>query len=286
VLPLLSRGEWMGAITLAVTRRRRYSWDDLRVFEQLADRLALALDNARLHRDNRRLAGVLQQSLLPLELPQLSGLEAAASFHAGSGYEFGGVFYDAWTVAGGMMVVVGDVGGRGAEIAGVLAQAGRALRTAGAHEADPVHLLERLNAMLVPCGLPYCTVAVARIAGSHHGAELTVACAGHYPPLVRRGRGGLRAVAASGRPLGVARDLELRPGRLRLDPADTLVLASDTVVSEQRGHDALRARLLVARDAGAQELADGIVASVAEAHRDSADAQLAVLVIRVDSATR
>jgi PAS domain S-box-containing protein len=47
VVPLMARGQTLG--TLGLGRSRRYNQDDLRLVEQLAGRVALAVDNARLH---------------------------------------------------------------------------------------------------------------------------------------------------------------------------------------------------------------------------------------------
>jgi serine phosphatase RsbU (regulator of sigma subunit) len=50
VAPLSARGRTFGALTLVVSRsRRRYSRDDLLLAEEVAERAALAIDNARLH---------------------------------------------------------------------------------------------------------------------------------------------------------------------------------------------------------------------------------------------
>jgi PAS domain S-box-containing protein len=288
VLPLLSRGEWLGAMTLAVTRRRRYSWDDLNVFEQLADRLALALDNARLHGDQRRLVGVLQRSVLPLELPSVPGLELAARFHAGDGaYELGGVFYDALPRAGGVVLVMCDVRGRGPEVATVLSRVGRAIRIAAVQDTAPGEMLRTVNEALLdqPLAEPYCTVALARVEPAGEDAGVVVGCAGHCPPLIRRADGSVTEVEATGRPLGVASDGEFRVAELRLRPADTLVLVSDTVVRDRRGGETLKARLAEGLDAGAQELARRIEAHAVEGQLDRADSQLAILVARVTKST-
>jgi PAS domain S-box-containing protein len=52
IVPLRARGQSLGAISLvAAESGRRYGRDDLRTAQDLADRAALAIDNARLHRE-------------------------------------------------------------------------------------------------------------------------------------------------------------------------------------------------------------------------------------------
>ena len=52
IVPLIARGQTLGAITLLTsTSLRRYGPDDLTLAEQLASRAAIAVDNARLYRE-------------------------------------------------------------------------------------------------------------------------------------------------------------------------------------------------------------------------------------------
>ena len=50
--------------------------------EDLTRRVALALDNARLYSEQRKATNALQRSLLPPELPDIPGIELAASYEA------------------------------------------------------------------------------------------------------------------------------------------------------------------------------------------------------------
>jgi len=55
VVPLLARGQTLGTLGIGASRAsRRYGTEDLRLVEQLASRVALAVDNARLHEDLER----------------------------------------------------------------------------------------------------------------------------------------------------------------------------------------------------------------------------------------
>ncbi len=96
ILPLRARGRLLGAVTLATAESsRRYTADDLAVFEKVAARFAVALDNARLFRDQQRIAMRLQRSLRPGRLPTVPGLDVAALYQAaGDGAQAGGDFYD------------------------------------------------------------------------------------------------------------------------------------------------------------------------------------------------
>ncbi|GAB4210816.1 MAG: hypothetical protein OHK0022_44550 [Roseiflexaceae bacterium] len=53
IVPLCVRGRVMGALTLALTHGRRFSPEDLELAEDLANRTAVAVDNARLYHEAR-----------------------------------------------------------------------------------------------------------------------------------------------------------------------------------------------------------------------------------------
>jgi PAS domain S-box-containing protein len=278
VIPLLACGQWIGAITLAVTGPRRYSRADLAVFEQLADRLALALDTGRLHRDREQVARVLQRCLLPLELPAVQGLELAARFHAaGDGSVPAGVFYDAFALADGCMLVVGDVRGRGADAAADAFRVQHVLRTAP--ERAPDDLLRALNAELLlrPASTPFCTAALARLRICDGGADVTVVSAGHPAPLLFSATGEVTRLPTRGSPVGVVRQPRLPVEELQLGPADALVLCNDAVADAWRPLDAFG----VTRG-GAEALAGELAAGAVRARLDGPDDDLVILVARVE----
>ena len=83
VAPLASRGKVVGALWLGSSASgRRYDADDLILVEELARRAALAVENARLYEDRRRVADTLQASLLPPTLPLVPGIDLGAAYRA------------------------------------------------------------------------------------------------------------------------------------------------------------------------------------------------------------
>jgi signal transduction histidine kinase len=62
LVPLMARGATLGSLALyAMGSGRRYAPAELAVAEDLAQRIALALDNARLYEEQQQIAGRLQQ---------------------------------------------------------------------------------------------------------------------------------------------------------------------------------------------------------------------------------
>jgi serine phosphatase RsbU (regulator of sigma subunit)/ketosteroid isomerase-like protein len=190
---LRARGRPTGMLTISVgPSGRRFDDSDVHFVSVLAGRVALALDNAglfsvleRTERERAEIAETLQRGLLPPPLPHIPGWSVAATYRpAGAENELGGDFYDAFRIADGWMVVIGDVTGRGAQAAAVTAHARYTLRTAAALTGDPVVALRTLNRELLSRrGAALCSVAAMAI--SEDPAEpVRLAIAGHPPPLL------------------------------------------------------------------------------------------------------
>ena len=196
---LRARGHPTGMLTVGVGHsERRFTQADVRFVSVLAGRVALALDNAglfsnlaRSERERAEIAETLQRGLLPPPLPHIPGWSLAAMYRpAGAENEIGGDFYDAFRIAGGWMVVIGDVTGRGAQAAAVTAHARYTLRTAAAITGDPVVALRTLNReLLARRGTALCSVAAMTVSedpgdavrlASLEGARLN----GVAPPLL------------------------------------------------------------------------------------------------------
>jgi serine phosphatase RsbU (regulator of sigma subunit)/ketosteroid isomerase-like protein len=190
---LRGRGRATGLLTISVgSSGRRFDDSDVHFVTILAGRVALALDNAglftdlaRAERERAEISETLQRGLLPPPLPHIPGWSVAAMYRpAGAENEIGGDFYDVFRIAGGWMVVIGDVTGRGAHAAAVTAHARYTLRTAAAITGDPVVALRTLNReLLARRGTALCSVAAMAV--SEDPAEpVQLAVAGHPPPLL------------------------------------------------------------------------------------------------------
>lgn len=192
-IELRARGRPTGVLTVSVgPSGRRFGESDVRFVTILAGRVALALDNAglfsdleRAERERAEIAETLQRGLLPPPLPHIPGWSVAATYRpAGAENEIGGDFYDAFRIAGGWMVVIGDVTGRGAKAAAVTAHARYTLRTAAALTGDPVVALRTLNReLLARSGTALCSVAAMAVS-EDPTQPVQLAVAGHPPPLL------------------------------------------------------------------------------------------------------
>jgi len=259
--------------------------------QALARRCGPAIDNARLYTDRPYIARTLQQSLLPVELPDIPGVEVAARFRpTGEGNEVGGDFYDMFETGNrGWAVVMGDVCGKGPDAAAVTALARYTLRAAAMRENLPSRSLATLNEALLRQrdDRRFCTVAYAYIEMLDSGARAGISTGGHPLPLLLRADGSVQTVGLAGTLLGVVPDPSLEDHAVTLEPGDSLVFYTDGVIENRVGSDGVlderRLAELVATCSGGG--ADAIASRIEEAAVLSQSGQpkddIAVLVLRV-----
>jgi len=229
VVPMRAGDETLGAITfVASDSDRRFDEDDFAFAQDLALRAATAVENARLYAAQKRVAHTLQASLLPDALPAVPGYTLAASYQAGElGADVGGDFYDVIATADPekYLVVLGDVTGKGVEAAALTSLVRHSIRTAARFNPNPSAVLQLVNEILVeqPKLAPV-TLAVLLIGRG----ELTIATAGHPPPLLRR-RQTVTPIGPGGILLGVAETRAFEQEAIALDEGDTVLLYTDGV---------------------------------------------------------
>jgi serine phosphatase RsbU (regulator of sigma subunit)/PAS domain-containing protein len=295
VTPLVARGGVLGGITLLAMGGRRFTDDDLALADNLAARVAMAVDNARLFQSRSQVARALQQTLLPPALPEIEGLDVAAVYQvAQGGIDIGGDFYDMFELPdGAWAVVIGDVCGKGPGAAAVTGLFRHTVRAVANRESWPSQILRATNDAILGQidESRFCTAVALRVDPSPGRAMVRVACGGHPRPVVIRAPGGVDALEVSGTLLGVLPDPSLPEISVELLAGDSLVLYTDGV-TEARGVDGLfgEARLLdVLRRAAAggdgeldaAGLADAL-ASAVDAHQDGvASDDIAIVVVRV-----
>ena len=217
------------ALTVRLIQRRRRT-------EQLADRLEQVADeNRRLYAEQRGIAQTLQQALLPADLPQLHGLQASALYEAGvEGVDIGGDWYDAIAVDDKrLLLVVGDVSGRGLRAATTMAALRYGIHAYAAQGDEPGTILTKLNALVsVKSSGQLATVLCVMV--DPDARELTLTSAGHLPPLlISNGRGEFVKTDV-GLPIGVDRNAAYTSVTVPVAPGATLLAFTDGLV-ERRG---------------------------------------------------
>lgn len=217
------------ALTMRLTQRRRDA-------EQLASELEFsARENRRLYAEQRGIAQTLQHALLPEKLPQIPGLQASALYEAGErGVDVGGDWYDVIELRSGcLLLVVGDVSGRGLKAATTMASLRYAIRAYAAQGDSPEEILSKLSYLVsVADSGQLATVLCALV--DVDARRITVTSAGHLPPLLISHGEGHYVEAEVGVPIGVEAGASYASTTISAPEAATFVAYTDGLV-ELRG---------------------------------------------------
>ncbi|MDI6101492.1 SpoIIE family protein phosphatase [Actinoplanes sp. NEAU-A12] len=233
-----------GALTVGFRRPHVWLPAERALLMAAAELVAQAAERARRFEAQHGTAQLLQRSMLPEHLPELDTFRIAARYDVGvDGNAAGGDFYDAFHLLDGRLaMVLGDVAGHDVRAAAVMGQVRAALRAMALTDPSPPSVLAGLDRLVGSLGAEsrneeiFVTVVYGVLDPSD--GSITLASAGHPPPVLRRaGRGGASATAElakvpPGAPLGLGG--RWQTGAVRLEPGDSILMFSDGVV-ERRG---------------------------------------------------
>ena len=241
-VPLVSQGELIGVLNLgARLSAQEYSADDRALLNNLATQAAPALRVAQLVRQQQaevaarerieqelRVARLIQQTLLPKQLPALDGWEFARRYQPARAV--GGDFYDFIELPDGNIgLVIGDVTDKGVPAALVMATTRSILRSAAQRLGSPGEVLQRTNESL--CGDIPPNMFVTCFFGMLDAStgRLRYANAGHDLPQHRHASG-VDQLTAYGMPLGLLPGMTYDDHETVMAPGDLLLLYSDGLV--------------------------------------------------------
>ncbi|WP_052359286.1 SpoIIE family protein phosphatase [Actinoplanes friuliensis] len=237
-VPLVARGQRLGTLAVGRHLRHRHDGDEVAVLEDVARRAALAIDNARIHDERRKVARTLQASLLPPALPHVPGIGFAAEY-VPTGSEVGGDFYD--VVSSGddsWVVVVGDVSGKGVQAATVTGLVRDVIRILVDDGKPMTEILCRVNRTLVQRGGGrYCTLAMASVSRAGTDLEVCLHLAGHDRAVLVRADGKTSFVGEGGTALGLLEQIASPDAAVTLGPGDSLIFYTDGVTERRRGRE-------------------------------------------------
>jgi serine phosphatase RsbU (regulator of sigma subunit) len=181
-----------------------------------------------------RLAAEIQRGLLP-DVPQTTlGFRWAARMVPAS--RIGGDFYDfLQPTAGTVLVILGDVSGKGIPAALLLSSLKTLFRTHARETFDPAAIAERISAALYEeyGGLPYATAIVARFETAP--GRLAYVNAGHPAGCLLRNRTVTTAFESGGQPLGLLPGATYATANIELGSDDVGVLVTDGITEALEG---------------------------------------------------
>jgi PAS domain S-box-containing protein len=237
MVPLRVPGRTIGLMTLGTDRfRRRLVHDDVELAEQLGRRIAVAVENARLHTKLTDVAETLQQSLLPDPVPDVPGWDVAALYRPAETelrIDVGGDFYEFFEHDGTWFAIIGDVAGKGVTAASMTTLMRHGARVASRAEPSPAAILARLDEALAD--QPGDAMASALCLRLFED-RLVLSSAGHPPAIIIAADGTLREVPAPGPLLGAFADSSWPEQEVPIAAGDLVVAYTDGV-TDRRGSD-------------------------------------------------
>ncbi|MEM7051689.1 MAG: SpoIIE family protein phosphatase [Acidobacteriota bacterium] len=293
-------GDRRGLLLLGDKESRRgigpFPDEDRRTLSLFANQAAIALENARLHRQaleaerlgrEMELAAEIQGQILPDRLPEVAGLEVAGWNRPAR--QVGGDYYDlVLTGEGRLGLALGDVTGKGMPASLLVSTLHSSLTLLRDRSDLGPRLVERLNHHVFESSASnkFITLIVAELDAT--SGNLVYVNAGHNPGLLVRADGAVEKLVAGGLPLGLLADSRYQARSIMLEAGDLLCLYSDGITEcanpedDELGEERLAEMLVERREVALGDIIADIDAETQEfaAGLPQGDDQTVVLVRR------
>jgi serine phosphatase RsbU (regulator of sigma subunit) len=286
IVPISTATELVAQLTiLSLDPVVPISLETLATARTIGQQVALAIDNARLYQQQKQFAEMMQQSLLPRDLPDLPGLDVGAVYESAAQVDVGGDVFDFMELPDGRLaVVLGDVTGHGIDATGDMAMAKFVFRSLAREHQDPSSFLRAANEVVVSEIALGKFITMAYLTVSQDG-ELLCASAGHPEPRLVSPRGAVGGIACGGLALGIDAPQTYEQVRAELPVGGAVVLYTDGVIESRAerelfGIERLDAVLRANATAPAQDLANAVLAACREFAGGDLPDDCAVVVLR------
>jgi len=237
--PLKYEEDVLGFIWLDTQRiASNYTEDGLTLLAGIANQAALTIANARLHGQlikrerldqDLRNARRIQNSFLPQAPPQVPGYSFVTWYE--TALEVGGDFYDLVELPNDkLLVVVGDVSGKGITAALMMAKMTSNVRYFAGTQPEPSAMLARLNEVALSSETDmFVTMLILYIDVKEH--SVIMSNAGHCYPMLRKADGQVvRIEGGNGFPVGITEDAEFPEMEFALGPGETVCTFTDGII--------------------------------------------------------
>ena len=296
-IPILNKANaTVGVLQLLNKKTGAFTSGDAVLLRAISDHVAIALENAQLHREmiqkqrmerDLALARNIQLGLLPDRPPQIEGFDIAVSHRAC--LEAGGDYYDFIPLAADTtLAVVADVEGKGVGSAMVMANLQATLHALLAHLHSLERLVESLNDMILTDtrGQKYMTMFVALLDQTHRAIHYVNA--GHVPPAVVRASGEVDYLTEGGMVVGLFPSVRFERGHVRLHSGDVMVACTDGITEaadtqdEEFGRERLSELVAKHRELPAEEIVNKVLEEVDQFSRGGThEDDRVILIIKV-----
>jgi len=238
-VPLISKGAQIGSILLGDSRVGKLSFQDQNILRICAKEAAVVVDNARLYDYNAQLYTELENEILQISniqkslLPQANPLESLVEIQSIMipAREVGGDYYDYFPLSDHELVlVIGDVTGKGAPASLLMAMIKTALQIKMRRASEVCEVISFLNQLVQNRRSgQYMTLFLGVF--DLQERSLTYVNAGHnFPYLISSSTQNLQFLEFSFLPLGLEKSNRYVASKQRISSDDFLFFYTDGIV--------------------------------------------------------
>jgi sigma-B regulation protein RsbU (phosphoserine phosphatase) len=287
-------GEVVGVLQLVNAQTGSFTGDDVEFLTKLSGHMAMALENARLHRDTLEqqrlerelsLARSIQHRLLPESPPVIPGYDMAVL--SDFCFDVAGDYYDFLNLGPqSLLIVMAEVEGKGVSSALIMANLQATLRALVMHLHSLEVLAFSLNEMLYKDTRAGKHLSIFLGLVDTRRNVLHYINAGLVPPILVRGNSGdVKLLEEGGTVIGLFPQADYARGSIKLEQGDLLVCCTDGILRVSDEHEeAYGAKRLAEvirqnRDRSAQGIVDAVLAEVSGYHAASMNDDDKVLIV-------
>lgn len=245
LVPLFAKEKLIGVLSLDSNQLNTYNQKDLQLLTVFANHAALAIDNARLHKEALKsrdlendllVARQIQEAFLPKILPQEEGYEFAIANQASK--TVSGDLYDIVRLANGNIgIAIGDVSGKGTPAAILMASLFSTYKSLLYEPLSVQQTMAELNNLLNINTIEgsYATFFFAEL--NPNKRSLVYTNAGHFPPVIVKREGDPVELRQGGSVLGFIRDLPYYQSEEELNSGDIVLFYTDGLIEARNNED-------------------------------------------------
>ena len=276
-LPIRGNSDVIGVLAAADRETRdggigAFEANELRLLSLFASQVAIALENARLHREalekqamerELELAATIQRDILPKSIPQVEGIEIATLSRPAK--QVGGDYHAFFVRDGVLTVLVGDVAGKSMPAALLVSALHAATQLLFGEGRELGDIATELNRHIHNWSAENKFVTMVIVSIDRENETIEFVNAGHNPAYVVHD-GKLDQIRSHGLPIGILPGTRYTTQRRPFPPGSSVVLYSDgiTEAEDVAGVEFENARLeeILAGYTTAAALRDSIATSV------------------------
>jgi phosphoserine phosphatase RsbU/P len=247
-LPIVGAGGTIGVLAAADREQRdggigAFTEGDVRLLSQFANQAAIALENARLHREaldkqamerELELAATIQQDILPRSLPQVEGLELSTLSKPAR--QLGGDYHTFFEREGVLSICLGDVSGKSVPAAILVSALHAALQLLFHEGRDLGEIAAELNRHLHLWSAENKFVTLFLATVDQESEVIRYVNAGHNPPFMIHD-GEVTPLHSHGLPVGLLPGSRYVVQTARFAPGSLLAVYSDGLSEAENAAD-------------------------------------------------